>query len=81
MTESFFAYDWHPTLTQLPGMIKKHHHILKQDQELRNLFKEPLTVAFGGTKTVRSQIIKNDILTPQKKVVRLNPEEDIQSSN
>ena len=29
-----FACDWHPTLAQLPGMIKKHHHILQQDQEL-----------------------------------------------
>ena len=62
-----FACDWHPTLAQLPGMIKKHHHILQQDQELGKLFKEPPMVAFRRTKTVRSQIIKNDVQPPQKK--------------
>ena len=62
-----FACDWHPTLAQLPGMIKKHHHILQQDQELGNLFKEPPMVAFRRTKTVRSQIIKNDVQPPQEK--------------
>ena len=68
-----FACDWHPTLAQLPGMIKKHHHILQQDQDLQKLFKEPPMVAFRRTKTVRSQVIKNDVQPPQMKIGPTKP--------
>ena len=33
-----FVCDWHPTFAQLPGMIKKHQHILHEDRELKKLF-------------------------------------------
>ena len=26
-----FTCDWHPSVSQLPGMIKKHHRILEAD--------------------------------------------------
>ena len=62
-----FVCDWHPTFAQLPGMIKKHHHILHEDQQLKKLFKDPPIVAFRRTKTVRSKVIKNDVQPPEKK--------------
>ena len=36
-----FVCDWHPKLSQLPGMIKKNHHILQEDNKLKHIFKEP----------------------------------------
>ena len=61
-----FTCDWHPSLSQLPGMIKKHHHILEEDRTLKKLFEEPPIVAFRRAKTIRSQIVRSDIEPPQK---------------
>ena len=68
-----FVCDWHPGLSQLPGMIKKHHNILQNDPELRNIFKEPPIVAFRRTTTVRSKVVKNDVQSPPKKVGPTEP--------
>ena len=67
-SNTVFVCDWHPGLAQLPGMIKKHHNILQNDPELRNIFKEPPMIAFRRATTVRSIVVKNDVQPPPKKV-------------
>ena len=61
-----FTCDWHPSLSQLPGMIKKYHHILEEDRTLKNLFEEPPIIAFRRANTIRSQIVRSDIEPPQR---------------
>ena len=61
-----FTCDWHPTLSQLPGMIKKHHHLLEDNSTLKKVFKEPPIVAFRRAKTIRSQIVRSDVQPPKK---------------
>jgi hypothetical protein len=68
-----FVCDWHPGLAQLPGMIKKHHNILQNDPELRNIFKDPPIVAFRRATTVRNKVVKNDVQPPPKKVGPTEP--------
>ena len=61
-----FTCDWHPSVSQLPGMIKKHHRILEADSALKKLFDEPPIVAFRRAKTIRSQIVRSDVEPPEK---------------
>ena len=61
-----FTCDWHPKLSQLPGMIKKHHHILQEDSKLKEVFRDPPIVAFRRAKTIRSQIVRSDVQPPEK---------------
>ena len=61
-----FTCDWHPTLSQLPGMIKKHHHLLEEDNVLKKVFREPPIVAFRRAQTIRNQIVRSDVEPPEK---------------
>ena len=59
-----FVCDWHPKLSQLPGMIKKNHHILQEDNKLKHIFKEPPVIAFRRAKTIKNHVVRNDVAPP-----------------
>ena len=56
-----FACDWHPSLSQLPQVLKKHFYILQNDTRLKRIFPEVPLVAFRRTKTVRNAVVRSDI--------------------
>ena len=41
-----FVSEWHPSLAKLPSMLKKHYHLLQSDQNLTEVFQEPLLLPF-----------------------------------
>ena len=61
-----FTCDWHPALSQLPSIIRKHHHLLDQDNELKSIFKDPPIVAFRRSRTIRQELIRSDVEPPSE---------------
>ena len=61
-----FTCNWHPSLAQLPGIIRNHHHLLEGHPTLKKIFKDPPIVAFRRAKTIRSQIVRSDLNPPEK---------------
>jgi len=41
-----YVSEYHPALKQLPTILKRHHHVLKNDKKLYKHFPEPPTVGF-----------------------------------
>ena len=56
-----FACNWHPSLSQLPQVLRKHFYILQNDARLKQIFKEVPLVAFRRAKTVRNTVVRSDI--------------------
>ena len=56
-----FACNWHPSLSQLPQVLKKHFYIIKNDSRLKKIFTEIPLVAFRRAKTVRNAVVRSDI--------------------
>ena len=56
-----FACNWHPSLSQLPQVLRKHFYILQNDTRLKQIFKEVPLVAFRRAKTVRNTVVRSDI--------------------
>ena len=58
---SYLHAIWHPKLSQLPNIIKKHHHLLEEDRELKNIFKDTPIVAFRRARTIRNEVVRSDV--------------------
>ena len=56
-----FVSDWHPMLKKLPNILRKHHHILRNDPKLCRVFPSAPFVAFRRSKSVRNYVVHNDI--------------------
>ena len=60
--QMIFVSEWHPSLSKLPTILKKHYHLLQSDQNLSEVFPEPPSVAFRRPKSIRNHLIRGDIL-------------------
>ena len=61
-----FVSEWHPSLSKLPSILKKHYHLLQSDQKLTDIFREPPSVAFRRPKSLRNHLIRGDIRAANK---------------
>ena len=56
-----FVSDWHPLMKQLPNILKKHHHLLKNDEKLNKVFDTVPLVAFRKRKSIRNYVVRNSM--------------------
>ena len=68
-----FVSEWHPSLSKLPAILKKHYHLLQSDQNLSEVFPEPPSVAFRRPKSIRNHLIRGDILPTRKEPTCTKP--------
>ena len=66
--QTIIAADWHPLLSKIPIFLKQNFHIIENDPELGNIFKNRPMVAFRRTKTIRNYVVKNDMNKEKKPV-------------
>ena len=64
--QMIFVSEWHPSLSKLPTILKKHYHLLQSDQNLSKVFPDPPSVAFRRPKSIRNHLIRGDILPTKK---------------
>ena len=55
-----FVTRWHPKLSQLQSIIKKHHYIIQNDERLNKVFKTYPLVAFKKAKSIANHVIQNN---------------------
>ena len=65
--QTIFVCDWHPSLSQIPTILKQHYRILESDERMSNIFPEKPLVAYRRPRTTRQHLVRNDILKPEKK--------------
>ena len=68
-----FVSEWHPSLSKLPTILKKHYHLLQSDQNLSKVFPDPPSVAFRRPKSIRNHLIRGDILPTKKELTCTMP--------
>ena len=66
--QTIFVADWHHLLSKIPIFLKQNFHIIENDPELGNIFKNRPMVAFRRTKTIRNYVVKNDMNKEKKPV-------------
>ena len=71
--QMIFVSEWHPSLSKLPTILKKHYHLLQSDQSLSEVFPEPPSVAFRRPKSIRNHLIRGDILPTKKEPTCTKP--------
>ena len=59
--QTIFVSEWHPCLSKLPSVLKKHFHLLESDQELAKIFPTPPSVAFRRPKSLRNHLIRSQL--------------------
>ena len=59
--EMVFVCDWHPVLKDFPSVLRRHHHLLRNDAKLCKVFPRPPRVAFRRSRTIRQYVVHNDI--------------------
>ena len=64
--QTIFVSEWHPSLSKLPSILKKHFHLLESDQELTRIFPTPPSVAFRRPKSLRNHLIRSQLSSPAK---------------
>ena len=72
--QTIFVADWHHLLSKIPIFLKQNFHIIENDPELGNIFKNRPMVAFRRTKTILNYIVKNDMNKEKKPVGAKNVE-------
>ena len=60
-SQSILVTTWHPKLQRFPSILRKHFHLLQNDNNLRNIFTSAPLVAFRRQKSIRNFIVRNDI--------------------
>ena len=55
--QTIFVTEWHPSLSRLSSILKKHFHLLESDQELAKVFPKPPSVAFRRPKSLRKHLV------------------------
>ena len=68
-----FTCNWHPKLSQLPNIIRRHHHLLEEDQKLKHVFKDIPIVAFRRAKTIRNEVVRSDLEPPSEQKSTTSP--------
>ena len=61
-----FVCDWHPNMSQLPSVLKKHFHLLQNDHKSKEIFTTSPIVAYRRPKTIKNIIVRNSILNDDK---------------
>ena len=56
-----YVSEFHPVFKKLLAILKKHHHVLKNDKKLKDLFPTAPIVAFRRSKCIRNYVIHNDV--------------------
>ena len=51
--------DWHPNLSIIPSILKKHYHLLRNDTKTSKIFTSPPTVAYRRPRCIKNLIVKN----------------------
>ena len=59
--QPIFVCNWHPSLSQIPTILKQHYQILESDERMSNIFPEKPLVAYHRPKTTRRNLTWNDI--------------------
>ena len=67
-TQSIFVTTWHPKLKQLPSVMRKYHHLLHNDDSLKDIFPSVPLVAFRKKKSVREFVVRNDVQSREIKI-------------
>ena len=62
---SIFVSTWHPSLKNLPKLLKDNFSILETNTETQNIFKSKPTVAFRKMKTLRNHVVRSDTIRTQ----------------
>jgi hypothetical protein len=57
-----FVCDWHPILSTVPSILKKHFHLLENDTKTSKVFTSKPMVAFRRPRSIKNIVVKNDIL-------------------
>ena len=74
--QSIFVCDWHPNVSRLPTVLKKHFHLLQNDQKTKDIFTSMPMVAYRRPKTLKNILVKNNISekkTPPKHIRTTEP--------
>ena len=58
-TPVIFVCDYHPVLSRLPIILKKHHHVLQNDSKLNKIFPVPPIVSFRRSKSISGYVVHN----------------------
>ena len=67
--QTIFVCDWHPSLSQIPSILKQHYNILQADERLSNVFTEKPLVAYRRPRTIRQHLVRNDLSRVTKEKV------------
>ena len=62
-----FVCDWHPSLSKLPTILKKHYHLINSGENNSQIFSTTPSVAFRRPKPLRNHLVTYDICPPKKK--------------
>ena len=57
-----FVCDWHPNMSQLPSVLKKHFHLLQNDHKSKDIFTTSPIVAYRRPKTIKNIVVRNGIV-------------------
>ena len=55
-----FVCDWHAVLNKLPSLLKKHFHLLQNNEKGARIYESPPTVAYRRHKSIKNYIVKNN---------------------
>ena len=64
--QTIFVCSWHPSLNNIPSILKEHFHLSQSDKTLSRIFTEAPSVAYRRPKNVKQRVIRNDIRAPPK---------------
>ena len=54
-----FVCDWHPHLSTVPTILKRHFHLLENDTTTSKVFTSRPMVAFRRPKSIKNHVVKN----------------------
>ncbi len=59
--QMIFVCDWHPNMSQLPSIVRKHFHLLQNDHKSKDIFTSSPIVAYRRPKTIKNFVVRNNI--------------------
>ena len=67
--QSIFVCDWHPNVSRLPAVLKKHFHLLQNDRYAKDIFTSTPIVAYRRPRSLKNILVKSDLtieMSPRK---------------
>ena len=68
-----FVCNWHPNLSTLPVILKKHFHILENDIITSKIFPSKPIVAYRRAKSIKNYVVKNKVSPTETKPTTTKP--------